>query len=316
MAANGMKRKKRLSVSVVIPVYNAGVYIKAALESVIAQSWPVDEVIVVDDGSTDDTVAQAGKYSGRITLLQQKNMGPAAARNRGVREATGALVAFLDADDIWLPDKIARQLLVLQQGPKTAMVYGRYRNMLEKDGALSPPLPPMVRSGKVFTELLVESFILLSTVIVRKEVLDGVGGFDETLLTAEDTNLYLKIAREHRIAAIDEVVVHRRIHGTNLSERVDVPIGTLDNLDRIVALYPDTAPDRFEPMRKAYEKRGGQLVDELFYAGLYRAARQVAGRLFGKGCFSLKIVVFFVLLLLPVTMIDWWRKRRGKTVRF
>ena len=196
------------------------------------------------------------------------------------------------------------------------MVYGRYRNMLEKDGALSPPLPRMVCSGKVFTDLLVESFILLSTVIVRKKVLDRVGGFDETLLTAEDTNLYLKIAREDSIAAIDEVVVHRRIHGANLSERVDVPIGTLDNLDRIVALYPDTAPDRFEPMRKAYEKRGEQLVDELFYAGSYRVARQVTGRLLEKGCFSLKIVAFFFLLLLPIPVVEWCRGRGRRNVRW
>ena len=124
-------------VSVIIPAFNAARYIGEALESVFAQTLPADEVIVIDDGSTDDTVSEATRFP--VKLLSQKNRGSAAARNAGVHASRGGLLAFLDADDLWMRDKLKLQRAFLDSQRQSEAVFGMVRNFI------SPELPAQVR---------------------------------------------------------------------------------------------------------------------------------------------------------------------------
>lgn len=294
-------------ISVVIPCFNSATYLPEAIESVLSQSYRNFEIIVVNDGSTDNTDEVIQQHLDRIIFIQQDNAGPAAARNRGIREALGKYVAFLDADDTWLPDKLQNQITILESDADCALVYTRFANYEESSGKSLPTLSD-TPSGMIFDKLLVESIILLSTVVIRREVLLEAGCFDESLLTAEDTNLWLKVARKHRIDAVPEVLVRRRWHGANISSRVDIPVGTLDNLDRIVAIYPDTAPDRYEPMKRAYQVRGTAMASDLFCGGNYKECRRVCRRLSTIGIRNPQLARLSLMSLFPVGLISALRR--------
>ncbi|MBJ6723684.1 glycosyltransferase [Geomesophilobacter sediminis] len=290
-------------VSVVIPCYNSARFIAQAVESVLGQKYPNLELIVVDDGSTDDTERVLEAYRGRLTYLRQPNAGPAAARNRGIAQARGEYVAFLDADDLWLPEKTAQQVARIHGEQAIGLVYGRFANFSNESGELLSVLPEVTPSGALFDQILQKSFIALPSVLVRREVLAEVGGFDEELLTAEDTNLWLKIARRHRIEAVPEIVFHRRLHGDNLSDRVDIRVGTLENLDRIVGLFPETAPDRYPPMQVAYRVRGEAMATDLFCGGQYAQCHRVCGELLGKGVSSPRIYRYYLATFLSASLL-------------
>jgi glycosyltransferase involved in cell wall biosynthesis len=288
-------------ITVIIPCYNSSAYISEAIESVLSQTYCNFELIVVNDGSTDNTEKTIRKYLDKIIYLKQENAGPAAARNCGIQKAQGYYVAFLDADDLWLPDKLQMQVQAFDNYAGAALVYTKFVNFEDQSGKTLSILPD-APSGMLFDKLLIESLILLSTVMIRRELLLEAGCFDEGLQTAEDTNLWLKIARRYRIDAVPEVLVLRRLHEANISTRVDISIGTLDNLDRIVALYPDVAPDRYEPMKRAYEIRGTAMASDLFYGGNFRDCRCVCRKLKALGIDNLPLKRLFLMTLLPGTV--------------
>ncbi|MFW5634392.1 MAG: glycosyltransferase family 2 protein [Erythrobacter sp.] len=193
-------------VSVVIPAYNRAATLGRAVASVLAQDHRALEVIVVDDGSTDATPEViAGLADPRLRSVRQPNRGVSAARNRGIAEARGDFIAFLDSDDEWLPGKLARQLAVFAaSGREVGLVYGGLE-ILGADGVRSI-LPRHV--GPVFEPLLVENvlFGFSSNALMRSEVFETVGGFDESLPAIEDYDLALRIARFFRIAAVPEPI--------------------------------------------------------------------------------------------------------------
>jgi glycosyltransferase involved in cell wall biosynthesis len=298
------------SISVIVPTWNSARYLPAALDSVFAQSFPPSEVIVVDDGSTDDTEAVAAPYRDRIAYIKLDHAGPASARNEGTARAKGELIAFLDADDTWLPEKLEKQNRVFDEHPETALVYTRIVNFAQESGQELRIEPARVYSGLIFDELLVENPIALPSVVVRSEVLQSVGGFDRRLLTAEDTNLYLKIAREHRIVGLDEVLVRRRMHRGNLSSRVDCRIGTLDNLDLIVSRFPETNPSRYPRMKAAYRVKGTAMLKDLFHGGNYRGCHLVCVKLLLLGICRIPIVGYWLVTFLPDGLVHRARSLR------
>lgn len=169
--------------AVIIPAFNAARTIRQAVSSALEQSLPPSAVIVVDDGSTDDTAAVAGSLPG-VRLVLQANAGPGAARNRGASQCSSAWLAFLDADDTWLPDKMERQLGA-GVDPGIGVVHGR-------EPAEPRPAPPLVG----FADLWEANCITLSAAVVRRAAFDRVGGFDEdrALISVEDYHLWLRIA--------------------------------------------------------------------------------------------------------------------------
>lgn len=203
----------RDTISVVIPAYNAAAFVAAAVESAHAQTCPPHEVIVVDDGSTDQTPAVLESFGTRIRVIRQVNRGLSTARNVGAAAATGAWLAFLDADDTWLPHKLALQI---EAGRDTgaALVYsdrfnlGVRGSLPERQGDLHA-----MYSGDVFVELLVlGNRITASSVIVRREVFQRLQGFAEELRVAEDWDLWIRVAEAHTVAVVNEPLVNYTFH--------------------------------------------------------------------------------------------------------
>jgi glycosyltransferase involved in cell wall biosynthesis len=191
-------------VSVIIPTYNRADVICRTIDNVLDQTYSCTEIIVVDDGSTDDTLTRLKQYDGRIRVITQSNAGPAAARNRGIEAARGEFVAFQDSDDLWLPNKLERQVELLNRAGKTAVcclcnAIFRYRDQPEFTSFKRSWLFPRLEQG-IWTnaaEVLATRFVLFcQAVMIRREVLDRIGGFDETLKYDEDYELPLRLALE------------------------------------------------------------------------------------------------------------------------
>lgn len=203
--------------SAIIPVHNGVSFVAEAIESVLAQSHPVHECIVVDDGSTDSTRDVLARFGSRIRTLSQRNRGVAAARNHGAREATGSLLAFLDADDIWLPTKIARQVEMMRNDPGLTLSYTGM-NRVDSDLTLLSyqPCPPS-ESALRNALLLDESCVAVAqTGLIRKEIFWAVGGFDEQLSTSADTDLVCRVALKYKVSGIDQPLVLYRQHSAQM----------------------------------------------------------------------------------------------------
>jgi len=215
-------------VSVIIPAYNAERYLRETLESVLAQTYRDFEVIVVDDGSTDRTGAIAAGFGPPVRCIRQANAGPSPARNRGIREARGALIAFLDADDLWLPEKLAEQVPLfdpsasLGAGPQGSV--GLVYCHAERMDAEGRPLPtPEARkpTGRVLEDFLFRNHCPTSAAVVRRECLERVGGFAEDYIWAEDWHLWLRLARHYAFAAVPRVLVRHRVHPSALTVQAE-----------------------------------------------------------------------------------------------
>lgn len=217
-----------MRISVVIPVYNGEQFIARALDSVLAQSYPIHEVIVVNDGSRDRTADVLSGFGNRIHTISIPNGGVSHARNVGISECTGEIVAFLDADDVWDVNKLQVQVAVFQKHPEVGycccdyLVFNDYLNKEVNhfssfkdwdDLYLDQPL----QQG-AFSLLLKENLVgTCSTVAIRKSVFDNIGGFDESLQQAEDYDLWLRCALHTEFVFLSDILVNKITHDTNLT---------------------------------------------------------------------------------------------------
>jgi len=217
-------------VSVVIPSFNNAPYIGAAIESIDAQKYHPIEIIVVDDGSTDNTEGTVRLFS-HVHYIRQANGGPAKARNAGIRRAQGEFLAFLDADDLWTDGKLQMQLDILAQHPSAALVFGDMQGfgdgidaeptMFEKYGLGKKYFGSDYLVNDAIKKLLKMNFIPTGTVVARRGPVIDAGLFDEALRVVEDWDLWLRIALRHPIAFADHVVMLRRLHGGNTSKQTE-----------------------------------------------------------------------------------------------
>ena len=200
-------------VSVVIPCYNQAHFLGEAIESVLSQSYPNFEIIVVDDGSPDDTAEVAARYP-EVRYVRQDNQGVSVARNSGLARSGGAYIVFLDADDRLLPEALEVGVRELEAHPECALVFG-YSNHMAANGTPLFSYRPHVE-GDHYLELLRYNYISPSAVAMyRRDVFDSVGGFDPSLRACQDYDFYLRIARRFPIHGYDRVVVDYRQHDTN-----------------------------------------------------------------------------------------------------
>ena len=203
-------------VSAIIPCYNQAHFLGEAIASVLRQTYAHYEIIVVDDGSTDDTANVAARHPG-VRCIRKKNGGLAAARNTGLRASAGDYVVFLDADDRLLPDAFEAGVSALDADPKCAMAYGHVR-LIDAAGA---PLPSPEQAGvgrDYYLEMLRHNFIWTpGAVMYRRAALDAVGDFAASVSASADFDLNLRIARSHSIRCLDRVVLEYRKHGSNMS---------------------------------------------------------------------------------------------------
>jgi glycosyltransferase involved in cell wall biosynthesis len=207
-------------ISVIIPSYNSARFVLQAVQSALKQTYSRVEVIVVDDGSTDDTRERLVPQNGRIRYVYQSNGGPSKARNRGIDEAQGDLIAFLDADDQWLPEKLQKQWKNLQANPDACLVHTDLYRLYEPNGTIVHKYRDRKQfSGYCYHEFFWGNAVVTSSVLVTRRCLEEIGGFDEKIWRAstEDLDLWLRIARHFPLSYVDEPLVLYREHPTNAS---------------------------------------------------------------------------------------------------
>lgn len=205
-------------VSVIIPNYNYEKFIAATVESVLAQTYENIEIIIVDDGSKDNSLEVLKQFGEKIRIIEQKNQGVSEARNNGVRNSTGDFVAFLDADDIWLPEKLQRQIEKFNSDAEIGLVHCSMTLIDPQDKPIGE-----LKDGQ--EDWVAEEFLLFergvvvgagSTALVKRQIFDEVGGFDLRLSTAADWDFCYQISCKYRFGFISEPLVLYRMHGTNM----------------------------------------------------------------------------------------------------
>ena len=218
------EQANRKRVSVVIPCFNQGQYLADAIESALAQTRRVDEIIVVDDGSTDNTAEVAGRF-GPVHYLYQKNGGLSAARNAGLRYTTANYILFLDSDDILLSTAIEHCLEAFSEHPNAAFVYGGFRYVDSGRQIISDVLPQSHKDH--FAALLRGNHITMhGTVMYHANLLRSAGGFDETLCACEDYDVYLRLAANYPIVMYPHISAEYRKHGANMSRNAPMMLKT------------------------------------------------------------------------------------------
>ena len=200
-------------VSVVIPAYNPGPYLDLAIQSVLAQTLTEWEVIVVDDGSAED-LSRIGQEYPQVKLMRQSNRGASVARNAGILASSGEFIAFLDADDLWEPTKLERQVALMNANLDAGLCHTSFQ-IINADGEVTGP--GFQGYDKDYKELLTGCGICASTVLVRRECLAASGLFDPFCPPVEDYDLWLKIARDYELCRVQSNLAFYRIHGRNIS---------------------------------------------------------------------------------------------------
>lgn len=212
-------RRTRKTVSVVIASYNMGQFVAGAVASALAQTYPVLEVIVLDDGSTDDTkeVMRDLCMDSRVKFCSLPHGGRSKASNEGIRQSAGEFVAFLDADDLWTKDKLEKQMPLFDKADNVGLVYAGVACIDEVGEAIDAP-PRVQFTGSVTKQLFKRNFIPASSVVVRKTCLDEMGGFDEELSMGMDHDLWLRLSTKYHFEALDDTVYLWRKWGGQLSD--------------------------------------------------------------------------------------------------
>lgn len=205
-------------VSVVIPAYNTAAYLPEAIESVLQQTYQDFEILVVDDGSTDNTAEVASRYTPRIRVIEKENGGPASARNTGMQQAAGEYIAFLDSDDAWVQDKLAEQVGLLDRNPSIGLVFGRAQMVRQVGNKRQLSEVIGYTESPTLKFLLFGNFIPAQTVLFRSACLEQVGYMKESdaLPVAEDYEFWLRFAKHYPLAGINRTLAYYRIHENNL----------------------------------------------------------------------------------------------------
>jgi glycosyltransferase involved in cell wall biosynthesis len=256
-------------VSVIIPTYNSAKYLTDAVDSVLSQTHRDFEVLVIDDGSTDDTPAVIGRYGDLVRYIRQPNSGVAAARNRGINESLGRYVAFLDADDTWHQDKLKAQVTALRMNPGYLACYTAFT-------VVSQDLRPLriTRNKRVYNtleDLLLRGNVIgsICTVLYERSIFDAVGGFDASLSQCADWDMWVRIAGRTEFLYLDLPLATYRQHDTNMSRDA----GLLER-DSVRVLEKGFSMSCLDPAVRARRRSASArnymvLAGTYFHAGCY-----------------------------------------------
>lgn len=308
-------------VSVVIPAYNAEAFIVDAIRSARTQTYPIHEIIVVDDGSKDGTVAKVEQCGvANVTLIRKPNGGSASARNVGIHAATGDVIAFLDADDLWLPEKTEKQVTRMQQTGAT-LVYCS-KSWIDEQQNPIPNRDPQVTfpEGNILADLIRGNYITsASCVLATKASLEQVGGFDESrkIFGAEDHELWLRMAHQFKMAAVQEELVRYRRHGANVTNEHENGCPYSRNVpdrvgSRLKASLKEVGLERL--VRRRTEELLVEAIRDSFSRENYGEMRGFVGMAFRRrqipfGCLHLAVISLF-----PVSLIKGLRVLGKKRV--
>ncbi|WP_016878606.1 glycosyltransferase [Chlorogloeopsis fritschii PCC 9212] len=210
-----------IKISVIIPAYNSQKSIQNTIESVLKQTLKNWELIIVDDGSQDSTLEVISQFTdSRIKVFSFPHAGANISRNRGLKHANGEFISFLDADDMWTPDKLELQLQALQSHPQASVAYS-WTNCIDEKSQFLRRGTYITATGNVYAKLLVVNFLESgSNPLIKREALITVGGFDESLSGGQDWDLYLRLAARYEFVAVSSPQILYRISGNSLSTNV------------------------------------------------------------------------------------------------
>jgi GT2 family glycosyltransferase len=207
-------------VSIIIPTYNRASWLKGAIDSVLNQTFRDFELIVVDDGSTDETEAIVDSYDDPVKYFYQSNQGPSAARNLGIKQATANLLAFLDSDDRWLKEKLQIQVDLMMKNPDVKICYTD-ETWIRNGKRVNPKKIHQKYSGWIYQKCLPLCIISPSSVMIHREVFERAGLFDESMFVCEDYDLWLRISRYYPITFINKpLIIKNGGHADQLSHRL------------------------------------------------------------------------------------------------
>ena len=229
------------TISAIIPVYNGEKTIRETIESVLNQTWCDFELIVINDGSEDSTLDIISTISdSRIKVFSYPNAGLAASRNRGIFHASGEYIAFLDADDLWTPNKLEAQWRALQENPQAAVAYS-WTDCIDESGQFLRRGSHITVNGDAYSKLLLIDFLENgSSVLIRRQAIDAVGGFDNSLNPAEDWDLWLKLAARYHFVAVASPQILYRISTDSMSTNVwKMEAACLQVIERAFAVAPN-----------------------------------------------------------------------------
>jgi len=266
-------------VSAVIPTYNRAKDIVIAVECVLAQTYKLIEILVVDDGSTDTTEEVLRPYLDRIKYLKKPNGGVSSARNWGMERAAGEVVALLDSDDEWLPTKIEDQVAVMKARPEVGMVLTGYVRMTEErvdlPGTTSTRREEYPKDGWILSEVIRVPALCPSTVMIRTKIAKDLGGFDTTLRTAEDLDFNLRVARRHQIALVPKPLMRYMENPKGLGSEMRTYRDYVFVLERFLdSLGPDEVSK--DELREAYAAMYIKNAIGLAYHGDMKSAAQLS----------------------------------------
>ena len=293
-------------VSIIIPAYNAARYIKEAVDSALAQTYPSVEVVVIDDGSTDDTKRILEPYigAGKIKYVYQTNKGLAGARNTGIKNSSGEFIAFLDADDLFLPEKVAAQARVLEENRGYGVCYSDLTHFTDTNPPTFFRHRYSYSSGNVFRELLKKQFINPLTVMARRSLFDEYGCFDEALRRSEDWDLWLRWAHAGvRFYYLPKVLAQYRIRSAG-------------NLSAIES-EPEMKEKNFEVFRRLGNRLSATEWRAYNFSGILRRLKlkcAIAYLMVGKKLDALRFsdaMPLGAVTLVEIIPAEWWKRFLG-----
>lgn len=277
------------SISIVIPAYNSAKFLPAVIQSVLEQTYKYWELLVIDDGSTDNTAALVNEYcqlDSRIRLISKENGGVSSARNLGVELSNAELIAFLDSDDLWLPDKLSVHVDYMDTHPEVGVSFARVE-LIDSEGKSTGKL-----TANIFKDLQSHVFfytnptVTTSNVVIRKSIFQSLGGFDKAIKYSEDIDLLFRIAVQSdlKIEGIDKVLIQYRLHSSGLSSDImKMKEGWIKLMDKA-------------------RKEAPNLVEEH-----YRAAEAAHFQYWAKQTLRLEISPFVGVSLINQALISSWK---------
>jgi glycosyltransferase involved in cell wall biosynthesis len=323
-----------LKVSVIIPTYNCENYICETIDSVFAQTYQDFEIIVVDDGSTDNTKEVLKKYSDRIRYFFQEKSGPSVARNAGVRASLGEYLAFLDSDDIWLRNKLEIQIKIMDSSPEVGLICTDGEKF-NNEGMLATSLRPSLAKhalfkkdslkfrisqteindgsifkGDLYKELCLGNVVVTSSVLVRSSCLRKIGDFDKGLNVAEDYDLWIRISQKYQILYLNRVTVRYRIRRDSISGELSL---RNSNTERGTGLFFDkhlkVCPKEYRSVirRRAYECYRDAAWG-YFHHGEMKEARRLCYRSLVYNWLQPKLYLYFLGSFFPTKALNFIRK--------
>lgn len=302
-------------ISVIIPTYNSAQYIVKTLESVFAQTYKDYEVIVVDDSSTDNTKDVLTPYMGRIKYIYKQNGGPASARNTGIKAASGSYVAFLDSDDIWMPEKLGEQAELVINDDELALVFSNRIDFDENDIERNREIAKKFIADDMRLNIWWDNPVTTSSVLMKRACFNEIGVFDEAkdVEGSEDCDMWLRVACKYRIGYLPKVLVRHRVRnsGHNRSNIERAYSSSKKVLDRywLVLRQNGFSQKLYNTrMHKFYSNYGFTLIS----INNFKDANLCFKKAFLYNPLSIKTAVYFLATMLPERQIGFLRAKKRR----